>query len=90
MLARFVPTMSDPSSRTDQQFAQKQEYFRKSNERTFGILKKKSRRIKFYNREDIFYVVKCVVAMHDMVVQERIQYNKIENMKTIILTIQSI
>jgi hypothetical protein len=83
LLARFVPTISDSSSRLDQQFTRKQECFRKSIERTFIVLKKKflslSSEMRFDNREEIFCIVKCAVVMHNMIVEEQTQYDEIEN-----------
>ena len=82
LLSRFVPTISDPSTKLDQQFLKKQESFRKSIERAFGILKRKflalSTGMRFYDKDDIFYIVKCAVVFHNMMVEERICSDEIE------------
>jgi hypothetical protein len=82
LLSRFVLTISDPSTTLDKQFTKKQESFQKSVEQAFGILKKKflalSTGMRFYDRDDIFYVVKCAIILHNMMVNERIHLDEIE------------
>jgi hypothetical protein len=82
LLSRFVPTISNPSTKLDQQFAKKQESFQKSIEGSFGILKRNflalSTGMRFYNKDDMFYVVKCTVVFHNIMVEERIQSDEIK------------
>ena len=83
LLSRFVPIISDPSTRSDQEFAKKQESIEKSIERVFGLLRKKflalSSGMRFYAMDDIFYVVKAAVVMHNMMLEERIRYDDIDS-----------
>jgi hypothetical protein len=82
ILAGFVPTISDPSTKLDQQFTAKQESIQTSVERTFGVIKKflsLSSRMRFNDWEDIFYVVKGGVVMHYMMVEEQFESDKIKS-----------
>ena len=63
-------------TKIDSYFAKSQEAFRKDVERAFGVLKKKfqvlSHSIWFHYQDDIFFVVFVCIAMHNMMVQYRI------------------
>ena len=75
-LSRFLATINDPTTTLDCFFAPKQEGWRKSIERAFGVLKKKflsvGSKCVLYHREDMFYLVTASIVMHNMMVHERI------------------
>ena len=75
-LSRFLATINDPTTTLDCFFAPKQEGWRKSIERAFGVLKKKflsvGSKCVLYHREDMFYLVTASIVMHNMMVYERI------------------
>ena len=76
-LARFLSTISDPTSKIASFFAVNQEAFRKDVERAFGVLKKKFLALKhpilYHHQDDIFFVVFASIAMHNMMVNYRIE-----------------
>jgi hypothetical protein len=75
-LVRFLATISDPKTKIASYFAKKQEAARKDVERGFGVLKIKFLCLKhpilLHNNDDIFYVVLACVAMHNMMVEWRV------------------
>ena len=76
-LTRFLATISDPSSRIATYFATKQEAWRKDVERAFDVLKTKflclSHPVQYHYTDDIFYVAMACVAMHNMMVEARVE-----------------
>ena len=77
-LSRFLSTISDPTTKIASFFATTQEAIRKDVERAFGVLKSKflslKHPIRFHHQDDIFYVVFAVIAMHNMMVQYRVEH----------------
>jgi hypothetical protein len=75
-LVRFLATICDPKSIIASYFAKKQEAARKDVERAFGVMKIKFLCLKhpilLHNNDDIFYVVLACVAMHNMMVEWRV------------------
>jgi len=75
-LSCFLATINDPTTTLDCFFAPKQEGWRKSIERAFGVLKKKflsvGSKCFLYHQEDMFYLVTASIVMHNMMVHERI------------------
>ena len=82
-LSRFLATVNDPTTTLDCFFAPKQEGWRKSIERAFGVLKKKFLSIEtksvLYHREDMFYLVTATIVMHNMTVKVRVDNNEVDN-----------
>ena len=82
-LSCFLTTIIDPTTTLDSFFAPKQEGWRKSIERAFGVLKKKflsgGTKSVLYHREDMFYLVTATILMHNMMVEERIRCDEIES-----------
>ena len=76
-LTRFLATISDPKTRIASYFATRQEAIRKDIERAFGVLKKKFLCLKhpilYHHKDDIFYVVYACIAMHNMMVEYRVE-----------------
>jgi hypothetical protein len=76
-LARFLSAISDPTSKIASNFATKQEAARKDVEPAFGVLKVKFLCLKhpllMHHRDDIFYVCQVCIAMHNMMVEARIE-----------------
>ncbi len=81
-LSWFLATVNDPTTALDCFYAPKQEGWRKSIERAFGVLKKKFLSIGtksvLYHREDMFYLVTATILMHNMMVEVRVDNNKDE------------
>ena len=75
-LSRFLQTISVPMTKIDRFFASGQEAFRKDVKRGFGVIQKKfhymCRPVKMHHRDDIFYVVRACIAMHNMMVETRL------------------
>ena len=75
-LSRFLSTVNDPTTALDCFFAPRQERFRKSIERAFGVWKRKflsiGCRVSLHHHEDIFYLVRATIIMHNMMVEEHI------------------
>ena len=75
-LTRFLATISDPKTKIASYFATRQEAIQKDIERAFGVLKKKFLCLKhpilYHHKDDIFYVVYACIAMHNMMVQYRV------------------
>ena len=82
-LSRFLATVNDPTTALDCFYAPKQEGWRKSIERAFGVLKKKFLSIGtksvLYHREDMFYLVTATIVMHNMMVKEQIDDEEVED-----------
>lgn len=82
-LARFLSTISDPKTKIASHFAKNQEAFRKDVERAFGVLKIKflclKHPIRMHHRDDIFYVCLACIAMHNMMVEARIESGQEES-----------
>ena len=82
-LSRFLKTISVPLTKIDRNFSGWQEAKRKDVERAFGVLQKKFHflvhSILFHHREDIFYAVRACIAMHNMMVEERILNDTVED-----------
>lgn len=82
-LSRFLKTISVSLSKIDRNFSGWQEAKRKDTERAFGVLQKKFHflvhAIQMHHREDIFYAVRACIAMHNMMVETRIQDNTEED-----------
>ena len=76
-LTRFLATISDPTNKIASFFATQQEAFRKDVERAFGVLKAKllclKNPIRLHHKDDIFYVVYACIALHNMMVQYRVE-----------------
>ena len=74
LLSRFLLTVNDPTTALDCFFAPRQEGFRKSIERAFGVWKCKflsiGCRVSLHHREDIFYLVRAMIIMHNMMVEQ--------------------
>ena len=70
-------------TKIDRYFAKGQEAFRKGAERGFGVFQKKfhytCRPVKMLYRDDIFFVVRACVAMHNMMVETRLEEGEIED-----------
>lgn len=75
-LSRFLSTISVPTTIIDSIFSKWQESKRKDIERAFGVLKMKflclKHPVKMHHRDDIFYVVRACIAMHNMMVKVRV------------------
>ena len=82
-LSRFVKTISVPITKIDRNFTGWQEGSRKDIERAFGVLQKKFHflvhSIQMHEREDIFYAVRSCVAMHNMMVEVRVDEDNQES-----------
>ena len=82
-LSWFLATINDPTTVLDSFYAPKQEGWRKSIERAFGVLKKKflsiGTKCLLYHREDMFYLVTAAIVMHNMMVHERIRNDERES-----------
>jgi hypothetical protein len=74
-LSCFLATINDPSTKHDCFYAPKQEGWRKSIERAFGVWKKKfllvGKGTMLHHRDDIFYLVKATIVRHNMMVDVR-------------------
>ena len=74
-LARFLLSVKDPTTNIGKLFASKQEAWRKAVEIGFGVWKKKflsvGRTVTLHHRDDIFYLVKATIIMHNMMVEYR-------------------
>ncbi len=77
LLSQFLSTVNDPTTALDCFFAPRQEGFRKSIERAFGVRKCKFLsiwcRVLLHHREDIFYLVRATIFVYNMMVEERIR-----------------
>ena len=75
-LSRFLATINGPTTVLDSFYAPKQEGWRKSIERAFGVWKKKFLSVgvkcMLYHREDMFYLAIATIVMHNMMVEERV------------------
>ncbi|KAL7549247.1 hypothetical protein ACHAWF_012507 [Thalassiosira exigua] len=75
-LSRFLQTISVPISKIDSHYSGWQEAKRKDIERAFGVLKKKfhllAHAIRMAYRDDIFYAVRACTALHNMMVETRL------------------
>ena len=75
--------MKDPTTFLDQYWAGLQEAWRKAVERGFGVYKKKflsvGNRVTLHERDDIFYLVKATIVMHNMMVEARIERDEVES-----------
>ena len=82
-LSRFLATINDPTTVLDSFFAPKQEGWRKSIERAFGVWKKKFLSVgvkcMLYHREDMFYLAIATIVMHNMMVEERVHNEERES-----------
>jgi hypothetical protein len=82
-LARFLASIPDPHTKIHRYFAGEQESYRKDIERAFGVLKIKflsiNHPILLHHRDDIYYLVLACVAMHNMMVQERMDDGEMES-----------
>jgi hypothetical protein len=83
LLARFVSSVKDPTNAIDKFFTPKQEAARKDVERAFGVWKKKfhsvGKSVTYHERDDIFYLVKATIVMHNMMVEARIENGEVED-----------
>ncbi len=74
LLSQFLSTVNDPTTALDCFFAPRLEGFRKSIERAFGVWKGKflsiGLRVSLHHREDIFYLVRATIIMHNMIVED--------------------
>ena len=75
-LTRFLKSIPVPLTRIDRVFAGWQESTRKDIERAFGVMKKKFHflvhSVMMHEREDIFYCVKAFIALHNIMVEVRV------------------
>jgi hypothetical protein len=82
-LSRFLATINDPTTVLDSFYAPKQEAWRKSIERAFGVWKKKFLSVgvkcMLYHREDMFYLAIATIVMHNMMVEERVRNEERES-----------
>jgi hypothetical protein len=82
-LARFVKTIATPLTKKESKFASWQEAKRKDIERAFGVLQKKfnflNRPVRMFAVDDIFYVVKACIALHNMMVEVRMDNDEEEH-----------
>ncbi len=73
-MSQFLLTVNDPTTALDCFFAPRQEGFRKSIESAFGFWKCKFLSIGYRDlihlHEDIFYLVRAMIIMHNMLVEE--------------------
>jgi len=81
-LARFVKTVSEPTSPQSRTYAKWQESSRKSIERAFGVFQRKFqiavRKIEQWYVEDIKKIIESCVILHNMMVEERMVRGKEE------------
>ena len=82
-LSRFLSSIADPKTKIASFYAKKQEAARKDVERAFGVLKMKflclKHSILMHDRDDIFYVCMACIAMHNMMVEVRVDAGEEEN-----------
>ena len=82
-LARFVKTVSEPTSPQSRTYAKWQESSRKSIERAFGVFQRKFqiavRKIEQWYVEDIKKIIESCVILHNMMVEERMDRGEEEN-----------
>lgn len=83
LLARFLPSVKDPTTAVSKHFATLQEAWRKAVERAFGVWKKKfqaiGNKVTLEKRDDIFYLVKATIVMHNMMVEARNADDEVES-----------
>jgi len=82
-LTRFLKTISVPLTKMDRNFSGWQEASRKDVDRGFGVLQKKFHflvhAIQMHHRDDIFYAVRACIAMHNMMVEVRVENDNEES-----------
>ena len=82
-LSRFLQAIPVPITKIDRNFSGWQEAKRKDVERAFGVLKKKFHflvnSMQMHHREDIFYAVRACIAMHNMMVEIRVEEHQDES-----------
>ena len=82
-LARFVKTMPVPLTKKEKYFTSWQEAKRKDIERAFGVLEKKFNilvtPVRLFHVQDIFFVVKACIALHNMMVEVRVNSDETES-----------
>ena len=81
--SRFVKTLDEAVGHSQQQYASWQESSRKDIERAFGVLKRKFqilvRPFELWFVKDIACIVKTMVMLHNMMVEQRISRDEPEN-----------
>jgi Plant transposon protein len=75
----FINTVTNPTTIDEKRFSKQQEGCRKDVERVFAVLQNKfqilSRALRLHSIEDINSIVQCVVILHNMMVESRINKN---------------
>lgn len=83
LLLGFPASIYDLTTALDCSFAPKQEGWRKSIERVFGVLKKKffsvGKKSVLYHCEDVFYVVTVAIVIHNMMIKEIVSNDEIDS-----------
>lgn len=81
-IAHFVKTMPIPVTRKEKYFTLWQEAKCKDVERVFGVLEKKFNclviHVRLFDAEDIYFVVKACIALHNMMVEVCMNCDEIE------------
>ncbi len=82
-LSQSLATINNPTTVRDSFYAPKQEGWRKSIERAFGVWNKKILSVgvkcMLYHREDMFYLAIATIVMHNMMVEERVRNEERES-----------
>jgi hypothetical protein len=82
-ITRFLRSVAAPVTKIDRYYTGKHDGWRKDIERAIGVWKKKyhslAHPITLFFIDDIYYLVGGTIAMHNMMVEERLKRDEVEN-----------